>query len=238
MWQGVFLFFADYIKLLWVCRKQRYDLCLLLRAYGGNLITFGRLIQPQCLIGHATAGFENLLDIEVPWKAQCHEVEHFLEVLAPLRISCALSELKSEIYPTLEDELKIDEIVKNQKFIVIHPFARDARKSISPKIWLSLIENSEDVVFLCGNHGEEFFFPSLHEKKIVSLIGKLNVQQLFLLFQRAQKIYTLESFAGHLAALSETPSVVFCNPSIFSMQWRPLGKQVEIVMVPKGADTL
>src|SRR5690606_37974096 len=124
----LFRFVRAYYALAQTLRKEQYDLCLVLRAYGANLITLGRLIPPKCVIGHGTAAFAKSLDIAVPWAIEAHEAEHFSEVLYPIGVKCNLNRLEGAISPSLADEQYVSEVCKQhalKEFIAIHPFAGD-----------------------------------------------------------------------------------------------------------------
>jgi ADP-heptose:LPS heptosyltransferase len=177
------------------------------------------------LIGHATGGFGKLLDISVPWEEDAHAIDHFLEVLNPLGIA-APAGLRGSIYSTAEDELYVQTICNThnlKEFVIVHPFAGELKKIMPPELWLKLIQDATLPIVLCGNEGEKF-----SNEKCINLIGLLSIQQMFLLFQQASHIYALDSLAGHLAALSKTPTQIFYKRHLFSKQWTPLWGEVEL----------
>ncbi len=218
-------YFHQFFRTWRCCRKEKYDLCLLLRAYGGNFILLGRLIGSKCLIGHGTGGFGSLLDLQVSWKEGVHEVEHFHEVLAPLGITSSIQQ--GTLFFSAEDERYVDQLCLKHglgDFIVIHPFAGDKRKMVDEKLWLKLIRVERQVI-LCGGPRDEM--PNV-AKHCINLIGQLSIQRMYLLFKRATKIYTLDSLSGHVAALSGTETEIICKKAVYFPEWRPIGKNVKI----------
>ena len=228
--QGFFQFWKRYLKIRKTCKEAQYDLCLLMRPFGGNFILLGRAIKPKCLIGHGTAGFRKFLDIEVKWNEGVHETQHFLEVLAPLGVFASKPELEYELFPSDQDLDYVDNLIEKMglgDFLVIHPFCGDQRKTMDLSLWIELMKREKGQIVVCGSKKEQIEFPK--NVKPLYLMGQLSIPQLFLFYKKAKKIYSLDSFSAHLAGLSKTQSFVLCNPSLFSEQWRPLGNKISVL---------
>jgi len=119
-------FVRTYFKSLIEIRKNEYDLCFNMRIYKANLMTLLPFIKTKYNVGYGVFGFGPLLDMEVKWIQGIHEVECFLECLKPFGINVALKDLSYELYPTNDDEIYVDKVIKENNldnYIVIHPFS-------------------------------------------------------------------------------------------------------------------
>ncbi|MBF0464242.1 MAG: glycosyltransferase family 9 protein [Nitrospirae bacterium] len=227
----------DYLKALMILRVKKYDVAFVLRAYGGNLLTLLRLGGVKYIAGHSTGGFGELLDYKAKWTLGHHEVEHYLEVLNAAAITSKLSELQYELYTESTDEKKVTNIINNTiggPFVVIHPGAGDTRKMLSPESWARIIEKIElayKIVFTGTNSELPYFSDIIQhmQRDAVNLMGKLSIRELYLLYKKAECIFTVESLSAHIAGCAGVKTVVFCGGINDISQWRPLGHNVEIV---------
>lgn len=233
-------FLAGLLPLMQRLRRERYDLCLNFRESGGDMILLARMCGCRYMVGHGTGGFGPLLDQVVQWREGRHEVEHYLEVLRPLGIEASLENLGYELYPTREDEERIDSVIEKHglaKFIVIHPGSGDVRKLVKAGSWAGIIVGTEAdtrIVFTgtkdeCSLYAE---VAGLVQRETVNLMGAFSIGQLYLFYRKAQKVYTVDSLSAHLAAMTGTRTTVFWSNLVDVSQWRPLGKNVEIVFPP------
>ena len=250
-------FVKTYSNTLFKVRKQNYDVCILGRCSGlPNLAIFSRLSKSKFIIGNRVLGLGKLCDYQAPWKdGVSHEVENFLKLLKPLDIE--KSNLISHLFPTIIDQEKVSALMttydlQEKKFIVIAPGAGNVNKmkAISLENWAGLIDKlgkKNFKIVLCGTHGEQKMHDDLIElcKKIyhvdnailISLAGRLSISQLFFLFQKAAYIYTLDSLAVHLAAMTNVPTTAFYLQANESkeqfqqrlQQWRPLRNDITVI---------
>lgn len=217
-------------------RRERYDLCLNFRDAGGDLILLARLCGCRHIIGHVTGGFGPLLDTVARWEEGKHEIEHYLEVLAPLSIRASIGDIGCLLYPSPSDEERLSAIIgkyRLEPFVVLHPGSGDPRKLLPALAWARLVEAQDEgvrVVFT-GTGDERRIFDEvtrLVQRSLVGLMGELSIPQLYALFRRARRVYTLDSMAGHLGGMSGTHTVIFWSPTNDPNQWRPLGGNVEL----------
>ena len=134
------LFLKSYFTAIQKMKNQEYDLCLVMRAFGNNLISFTKFMKCHYTIGHGTGGLGALLDEVVQWKEGVHEAEHFLEVLRPLGISAALKDLRYELYPSHLTMKKIDGIwnklfTRGERVAIVHPGSGNPQKTLSDDQW-------------------------------------------------------------------------------------------------------
>ena len=243
------IFIKNYFNVLIKLRANHYDLCLLMRPYIGNLITLGKLSGSAYLIGHETVGFGPLCDKVVAWQEGKHEVEHFLEILQPLDITHVnVKELRTELYCEQTDidyvdKLMLQNALQRKKFIIIHPGAGVKEKCLSIDVWLKLIQKLNGDTVICGTAQEKeyFNFFATHytgTNRLIDLTNQLSLSQLYILFSRAETIFTLDSLAAHVGAMSGSQIVGFyfyqpysdpIEQNNYLMQWRPLAKHVHIL---------
>ena len=233
-WKKLFVFLQDYIKTLHTVRKRHYDLCLSLRAFGGNLISLGFISKAKFLVGHGTAGFGHLLDAQASWQSCVHETDHFLEVLSLCGIK--LSQKKTLNYPMLADHnfgryrsvkerLKIPSV-----FSVIAPCSGDKKRMFQNSYWRNIIAASPNMQFVISVSGHERHVAESIATDFSNVIiqdGQFCIPDLVLLFAEAVHIHTVDSFSAHIAGASGTPTTVHCLPSGADMhQFSPLGQNV------------
>ncbi|QWR76584.1 glycosyltransferase family 9 protein [Candidatus Magnetomonas plexicatena] len=227
----------DYLKALVKLRVEKYDIAFVLRAYGGNLLSLLRLADVKYITGHPTGGFGALLDYSAKWTVGLHEVQHYLEVLNAAGINAKLSELHYELFTEPADEKTVTNIINDtirSPFVVIHPGAGDSRKMMSSESWARIIEKIDSTykIAFTGTSSESPLFSDIisHIKRdTVNLMGKLSIKELYLLYKRADCVYTVESLSAHIAGCAGVKTIVFCGGINDITQWRPLGHNVEIV---------
>lgn len=229
-------FLRTLVETVATLRRERYDLCINFRDAGGDLVLLARLCGCRHIVGHASGGFGPLLDTVATWEEGKHEIEHYLEVLAPLSIRASIGDLGYLLYPSPSDEERVSAIIGEYRlgpFVVLHPGSGDPRKLLDGSAWARLVEAQDEgvrVVFT-GTGDERRIFDDvsrLVKREMVCLMGELSIPQLLLLFRRARRVYTLDSLAGHLGGMSGTHTVVFWSPTNDPGQWRPLGGDVEL----------
>ena len=161
-------FLKECSKVRALCKKEKYDACLLLRPYGGNLILLGRWLAPRVLIGYSTAGFGALLDISIAWKEGVHATEHLLELLKPLGIFEDRSHLTYLIYPSADDRHYVNKVLENYdltKFVVVHPFAGDQNKTLPLSFWRQLFQQESRPILITEARQEAFPVEQIENKQ-------------------------------------------------------------------------
>jgi len=256
----IYRFIHSYFSPLLQLRKNSYDVCLLARVSGfPNLIIFARLTKAKYIIGHSVLGFGGLCDCVVDWKyTGCHELDHMLELLVPLGIvGYNAKDLHSELFPANIDSMEVKKImqhsgVKAKEFAVICPGAGhlDRTNAIFIDEWVQIIVSLFNIylnVIISGTQSELILhdkiinkFASIYPEKkaqLISLAGKLSIQQTYLLFTQAGFIYTLDSLAAHIASMVTTPTVslyLYVKPKKDELaqhleMWRPLRSDIKVI---------
>lgn len=232
---------ADFLRTLAgtlkTLRRERYDLCLNFRDAGGDLVLLARLGNCRFIAGHRTGGFGPLLDAVADWREGVHEVAHYLEVAGLVGVGAPLEGLRYELYPGKEDYACVEAVLERfslTDFVAIHPGSGDKRKLRDGNFWGRVVRNVDDRsrVAITGSREEGRFFAEIAAaagEGLSDLTGAFTILQLLVFFQRARHVYTLDSLAAHIAALSGTKATVFWNDLNDAEQWRPLGDNIEVV---------
>ncbi len=233
----VLVFMSDYLSALWRIRRENYDLCLLLRAYGFNLASLAVLSNSKYIVGHGTGGYGPLFDGLAQWKPGLHEVDHFMEVLAKAGIE-SNGRPFYRIYPDRMDEqivlnLLEERLGERAKFAIVHPGAGDMRKSLRLEDWRKVVNMLSEKGFrtvLTGSVAEKEMAASIALEDSIILCGTLTQLQLAILFQKAAAIVTVDTIASHLGGWSGVPTAVFFCGINDMRQWRPLGEKVRLLV--------
>jgi len=230
-------FFKTLVSTLKTLRRERYDLCLNFRDAGGDLVLLARLGNCRFIAGHCTGGFGPLIDAVADWREGVHEVAHYLEVAGMVGVGAPLKGLRYELYPGKEDYAFVEAVLERfglTDFVAIHPGSGDKRKLRDGNFWARVVRNVDDRsrVAITGSKEEGRFFAEIAAaagEGLSDLTGAFTILQLLVFFQRARHVYTLDSLAAHIAALSGTKATVFWNDLNDAEQWRPLGDNIEVV---------
>jgi ADP-heptose:LPS heptosyltransferase len=226
------IFFMTYLNVLKLIRKNSYDVSLNFRSYGANLVTLQLFSNSKFSVGFATSGFSPLLDFEVDFIDNKHEVEYFLDILKVLEINKEIEEVKSEIYSTKEDRFFVDKIIKQynlDEFIIIHPGSGDKQKMKDNKFWQALISKRGERIVFCGAENEKYLIKEVNTRDSIDLMGKFSISQLMEFYKKAIFIYTVDSLAGHIASMTDTNTVSFYSEFTDTRRWKPIGKNVKVV---------
>ncbi len=232
---------ADFIRTLVgtlrALRRERYDLCLNFRDAGGDLILLARLGNCRFIAGHRTGGFGPLLDAVADWREGVHEVAHYLEVAGLVGVGAPLEGLSYALYPGTEDHACVEAVLERYgltDFVAIHPGSGDKRKLRDGNFWGRVVRDAGEHcrVTVTGSRDEGRFFTEVAAvagSDLVDLTGAFTIPQLLVFFRKARHVYTLDSLAAHIAALSGRKATVFWNDLNDAEQWRPLGRNIEVV---------
>ncbi len=114
-----------------------------------------------------------------------------------------------------------------QKQIVIHPFASQDRKMWRPEKWVEIIyktlrDAKEYKVILVGSKSEILRSQLITEnpllktvsERIVNMVGKTSLEEVFLTLQSSKLFVGHDSMVGHLASLTDTPSLTIALGSV------------------------
>ncbi len=118
-------------------------------------------------------------------------------------------------------------------YLVIHIGASSRAKSCATLTWEKIVsgilDNYSGHIVFVGAKGEEEFVPlSRHPERVLNLVGRTNLQDLFGILQKAQILVGGDSVALHIASLTQTPTlnVSFANVRFWETGPRARGSRV------------
>jgi ADP-heptose:LPS heptosyltransferase len=219
-------------------RTEKYDVCLILRAYGSNGVLMAKLGGCKYIVGHPTGGFGPILDKTVAWNEGFHETEHYKEVLRTMVPSVGSYSLKYELYFNKTDNEYVDTIVneyqlKEKQFLIFHPGTGNPAKMWALDNWGKLcaaLSNRYQIV-ITGTAAERHLAQSLTRvsNSVVDLTGKFSIRQLAYFISLSKLIVTVDTLAAHLGSAINTQTLGIYSGITNPNQWRPLGNNVTIM---------
>ena len=238
---------TEYIKTLFPAlgriRKEHYDICLFMRSRRGNMIYLARLGNVSFSIGHGTAGFGPLLSYEAPWHRGEHETGHFLEILRPLGIEAEPESLSYGLYPASEEQASVcaywrENFSQFDKTAIVHPGAGTLLKTLPAVRWkevIAILEKNGYKVVITGSAAgaEKDLINAIASPSSSVCAGIFSITELALFFKKASLIVTVDSLSSHLAGWSGVKTIVFFCGMGDEKQWRPLGKNINILTLDK-----
>lgn len=198
-------------------RIEKYDLSIEagLTHPNGNLLCYRGKVKRR--IGSGSGGFGSLLTDEVPFPAKngFHILEALLDKLRRLGIDRKLEEIKPYYITSNIDNQELQQFASfiNDPFVLIHPESGNSKRLMSDKFWLDIVGNILNLkkfrVVVCGTSERSrelvrYFLSNLKDSKewIIDLVGKISLNEFFLLGKKAKATITLESLAAHLCSIN------------------------------------
>lgn len=117
-------------------------------------------------------------------------------------------------YPIIKSQ-KVDNLIKDNSFIVFAPFAAHSNKiyPVDKSYQLANLLSKKFIIYILGSgEREKQIVEKWQNQRIISLIGKFKLQEEIYLMSRSKAVLTMDSANMHLAALTKT--------TIFSL-WGP-----------------
>lgn len=126
------------------------------------------------------------------------------------------------ILPFQLPEISSFSSLESKKYIVFFVGASTQRKMWPSKHYIDLISklDAETLVF-CGGKNEEYIFNNIitedhhSSNKIINLIGKTSLIELFSIIKEAQYIITNDTSASHICVITQTPSICILGGAHF-----------------------
>ncbi len=214
-------------KVIFLIRKEKYDLAVDFRAYFPNTIPLLFLAGVKYRAGFGTAGFGFLLQKQAKWTPNVHETQHYLELLKAININ---------IKP-LNDEKYFDYLLKKRsklvssakkgygKYIVVHPCSADKNKNWQQNKWREFAKAfpNRSILFV-GSKKEKIYIGEITQglNNSINLAGETNISELAGILKNASLVAGVESFVCHLAAALGTPCIIIASGIADISQWMPL----------------
>ena len=240
------------IKLFIELRKQGPDLiidlhdhlrsqliCFLFRLWGFPVARFNKGREEKRQLTRK----ENKIRKELP-----HTVDRYINAFLKAGFDFGIVnppyiEVSSEAKGKLEDWLEKNELIKNESWIGLAPFAAHKSKIWPVENYFKLIESllfqTKSKFFLFGGGDDEIaFFKKLKAQfpnNCIIVAGELTIVEELTLIKRLDKMLCVDSSNMHLAALVGTPSISIWGGTHPSTGFGPFGKgSNEIIQIGTG----
>lgn len=166
-----------------------------------------------------------------------HTVEQNLSILTPLQLT-AIDNTVGMHYSE-EDGVKVQQLLNGvEKYIVVQPTSRWFFKCWSEEKFAAVLQglhaDGHTIVLTSGPDSKELAMVSTilehltAKERVVSLAGKLTLNQLAALIDRAELFIGVDSVPMHMAAALHTPCVALFGPSKLVF-WRPWQVNGEVI---------
>ncbi|MBP2675824.1 MAG: ADP-heptose:LPS heptosyltransferase-like protein [Deltaproteobacteria bacterium] len=230
---------ASFFPAVRAVRRERYDLCLLLRSHFDNdlfLALFGRC---RFIAGHGTDGFGPLLDAAAEWREGVHETRHALEVLEAAGIPTDDAPAAPRVEGGADDVAAARRLMELHGlspggFIVLHPGTGNPAKQWGAGRWRELarmMAGSGRKVVLTGSLAEAGLLGEIAAgiAGVEDLSGRLTVRRLAVLIGNAGRLVCLDSLSAHLGSASGTETFVIYGGLSDPSRWAPIGPNVRLL---------
>ena len=141
--------------------------------------------------------------------------------------------------PTLEYKAQIHPLSLPEEYVVVHMGVGEPKREWNVASWKELVEKLEKLglplVFLGRGNREKALIESASAtlKNSINLCDQLSWKQLIPVIRGAKMFVGLESMAGHMAAVTNTPSVVIYGGTALIHRWRPFSAYAQVVEPPQ-----
>lgn len=230
--RNVFQALGGFIRNVREMRRERYDLCMDLRAYAGNSIPLMFLGKGGYRVGFTTGGFGFLLHKKVPYRAGVHETAHLADALGSIGINVSEKELKPMFNLAMASEQECSRILDGlgvaatEPFVLIHTGSGNPSKFWKKDEWQKLIG------MITREHGVKVVIYDTVYRDLtdcLSLPSSISLDLFAAAAKKASLFIGLDSLPAHLAASFSTPTVVVWCGINDSNQWRPIGENVRVI---------
>lgn len=209
-------------------KNQGYDISIEGRIShpNGNLISYRGGVRKR--IGFGSGGFGSLLTNEVkfPEKSAFHLLEAITFELKTININTDFSKIIPIYYTNLNSisSSKIDYDYQNESFILINFETGNSSRELPVKFLLQMIGKVSDLfnndLIISGKNKESEILYDLickefgqRKTKIINMVNKLSLDELFLLSKHAKLSLTLESLPSHLFSVNSNTISFYNNGS-------------------------
>lgn len=244
------IFFKEYYKNYSYLKKEKYDLCILLRAdIRGNLGTLARFINPKFIVGYQGSGLENILDIGGVYNAEVKEKENILNLLKNIpNFKLKNNEYKYEILLSKNKEIenKIKKELDKSKINILFNFeGKDKEKKLTEenviKILKIVANKKEGTIYLISPPNSEKKIENIKQmilkenlKNIVIINEISNFFHIGYILKNMDIAVSVDTSIIHLASVFIEKIIgIFYEYPIVKNQFLPDGKE-SIVIRSKG----
>lgn len=244
------IFLKEYYKNYILLKKEKYDLCILLRAdIRGNLGIFARFINPKFIIGYQGSGLENILDLDGVYTAEIKEKENILNLLKNIpNFLLESNEYKYEVilpkYEEIEDKIK-EELDKSQINILFNFEGNNEERKLTEenviKILKILTNKKRTRVYLISPPNGEKKIGNIKQmilkENLIDIVVMNEINDFFhigYILKNMDIVVSVDTSIIHLASVFVEKIIgIFYEYPIAKNQFLPDGKE-SIVIRSKG----
>lgn len=213
-------------------QAEKFDLFFNFQGNGEHTNAFARAIQPRLLAGPAFPD-ANLPDYPMPYYYYQHEVVRYVEMAGVTGTEKKIVEPVLRVLPDdLPEARKLLLTVKNNRYIVFHPFSRDIRRMWPLENYIELGQRLrapyEVDIIITGTEEEraavETILPQM-QYPVINACGMLSLGGLTALLAGASLVVAPDTGPLHLARAVQTPTVgIYWAPNY--IKWGPLTRSM------------
>ncbi len=166
-----------------------------------------------------------------------HAIERHLQLHEPMNLS--VSERLPKLYPSREDENKVDEylkVTKSNEIISIAPGSVWKTKRWSDQLYIELIKKLIRLkysVLLIGGNTDKIICSTIESSVsshyLINLCGKLSILQSANAIMKSKVLVTNDTAPMHIASAVNTPVVALFGPTVKEFGFTPIGNRYIIV---------
>ena len=223
-----------FFKFVKQIRKLKIDVCLTPHRYLRSSI-LSLLSGAKIRIGYDIANLSFVFNKKIKYDKTKHEVEKLLSF-----VDDNDKRYELEMYPSKQDKIKIDEILKNydienKKIILIAPGSKWFTKKWPEEYFKILIENlskrDDFLIVITGGKEEKEINLDLNSK-VLDLRGEITLLELAELTKRAKIVVSNDSAPIHItSAFPETKIIGIFGPTIKEFGFFPWSKNSKVFEV-------
>ncbi|MEI8349187.1 MAG: glycosyltransferase family 9 protein [Candidatus Omnitrophota bacterium] len=223
------LSFREIFKVIRELREQNFDLGFDMRGdfFSIALMFLGRV---RYRVGYAVTGGGFLLGKNVLYTKNINTVERNFNLLRNIGVPIK----KSSIELKFSDEDKNivmcmlqDLSLKEQKSVILHPFAGTKAKQWSVSKFQELIDQLRKAnfnIFVIGTKTD-----TEHYDGVCDVRGRFALSQLAFFIKHVGFFIGLDSGPANIAAVLDVPTIVICSGTNIPERWIFIGKNVKLV---------
>lgn len=210
------------IKLSLSIRSNNYDIVInTTKGDRGAILTFASGARTK--IGYQNKKnifLKNVFDYNLPKQQLRHTIESNLDAIRALSLPIVTK--KVSIYWTQDDEIVVNDYIKSNNFIHIHPVSRWLFKCIKDETMAQIIDfcknelQKEVVLTSSSDKFEMQKIDSILQKcksTPLNLAGKLTLKQTAALNKKATLFIGVDTAIMHISAANDIPVLAFFGPS-------------------------
>lgn len=235
--RGFFSYFG-FLKLAIELKKHHYDLGFDLRGDFRNIALMW-LGGVKFRVGYGITGGNFLLNLCQFYKFGQHTTELCLELLNGLGISIITN--RPKIYLSKQNKELIDNFCESKCFnnnqinVIIHPYAGYSSKNWLDERYIELINILESEfkarIIIIGSKTDEEKAGRLIKGSLsaVNACGLISIDGLGELINRSSLFIGVDSGPSHIAATTDTPSVILYSGTNIAEQWSPRRENIKAI---------